>query len=60
MKLKAKKHVFRAICALGMFLLLGSAGGIETDAIPLAQGAAQMLAGLAMFVGGAYLGGLMR
>lgn len=53
------RHLFQAICILGFVMMLGTAGASDAEQIGLMQSIVQGGAGLMMFVGGAWLGGLM-
>ena len=52
--------IFRIICVCGFLVILGTAGASDADAISFEQVVARSTAGLALFAGGAYAGGLMR
>ena len=53
------QRVFRVICILGFVLLFGTAGASDCDQIGIRQLVVQSCIGLLMFIGGAWLGGMM-
>lgn len=59
-KFKLHKNVLGTASILGLVLILGSAGAIECNNIPMGQGAVQIVTGLAVFARAAHRGGFMR
>ena len=63
-KRQSKRRILKVICdivcGLGFLLMLGTAGASDMDTITFGQIVLQLTLGLAMFIGGAYLGGLMQ
>lgn len=62
--MKKSRKGFKLICGifsfLGFVFLLGTVGAIENDSIPLWCGMIRAGVGLALFVGGGFLGGFMK
>lgn len=54
------QRVARVVCGLGFFFLLGSVGALELGNIGYGQFALQAAAGMLAFLGGGWLGGLLR
>lgn len=59
-----KKIKFRNVCGvvsfIGFFYMLGAVGGMEIETMTLNQGMFHAIIGLALFAGGAYMGGFME
>lgn len=60
MSVKSKRRICAVISFLGFMFSLGSAGGVETDTLPLGRGAICMFLGIAVFAFAAYKGGYMN
>lgn len=48
------------VCALGFLVMLGAAGGSDTNTLSFGQVFRMSLLGLGMFAGGGYLGGIIQ
>lgn len=63
-KYKGRRKIFRTCCcivsALGFLFLIGTAGASDNNMISLGQMFLQSVIGLAMFVGGGTLGGIIE
>lgn len=58
-KIKYEK-IFGAVSFLGFFYMLGAVGGMEVETMTLNQGMFHSIIGIALFAGGAYMGGYME
>lgn len=60
MKSKTRQNAGGLIFFLGILFLMGTSGAVDQDSITLGQGIAQSVTALAMMLGGAALGGMMK
>lgn len=61
--MKKIKINYKTICGvvsfIGFFYMLGAVGGMEIETMTIKQGMLHSIIGIALFAGGAYMGGFM-